>query len=81
MGTSKLNAGGNPAMDQHAIQGGVEILLVPSCYRTGIISRLMGHLARMQTLFPAKELSGLKQNESSCLFTERDFPKRFELSC
>ena len=26
------NAGGNPAMDWHPIQGGVEILLVASCY-------------------------------------------------
>ena len=25
--------GGNPAMDLHPIQGGVEILLVASCYR------------------------------------------------
>ena len=25
--------GGNPAMDKHPIQGGVEILLVASCYR------------------------------------------------
>ena len=33
MGTDKLNAAGNPAMDQHPIQGGVEILLVASCYR------------------------------------------------
>ena len=33
MGTSELNAGGNHAMDQHPIQGGVEILLVDSCYR------------------------------------------------
>ena len=33
MGASKLNAGGNPVMDQHPIQGGVEILLVTSCYR------------------------------------------------
>jgi len=32
MGTGKLNAGGNPAMDWHPIQGGVEILLVTSCY-------------------------------------------------
>ena len=30
---SKLNAGGNPAMDSHPIQGGVEILLVAPCYR------------------------------------------------
>ena len=33
MGTSEFNVGGNPAMDQHPIQGGVEILLVASCYR------------------------------------------------
>ena len=33
MGTGELNAGGNPAMDQHPIQGGVEILSVASCYR------------------------------------------------
>ena len=33
MGIHELNAGGNPAMDQHPIQGGVEILLVASCYR------------------------------------------------
>ena len=32
MGTGELNAGGNPAMDEHPIQGGVEILLVASCY-------------------------------------------------
>ena len=32
MGTGKLNAGGNPAMDWHPIQGEVEILLVTSCY-------------------------------------------------
>ena len=25
--------GGNPAMDQHPIQGGVKILSVASCYR------------------------------------------------
>ena len=33
MGTGRFNAGGNPAMDQHPIQGGVEILRVASCYR------------------------------------------------
>ena len=32
MGTRKFNAGGNLAMDQHPIQGGVEILLVTSCF-------------------------------------------------
>ena len=30
MGTGEFNAGGNPAMDQHPIQGGVEILSVAS---------------------------------------------------
>ena len=33
MGTGEFTAGGNPAMDQHLIQGGVAILLVASCYR------------------------------------------------
>ena len=33
MGTGKLNTGGDPVMDKHPIQGGVEILLVASCYR------------------------------------------------
>ena len=33
MGTGEFNAGGNPAMDWHPIQGGVEILLVASCHR------------------------------------------------
>ena len=33
MGTGKFTAGGNPAMDRHPIQAGVEILLVASCYR------------------------------------------------
>ena len=32
MGTGELNAGGNPAMDWHPIQGGVEIFLVASGY-------------------------------------------------
>jgi len=32
MGTGELHAGGNPEMDWHPIQGGVEILLVASCY-------------------------------------------------
>ena len=33
MGTGEFSAGVNPAMDWHPIQGGVEILLVASCYR------------------------------------------------
>ena len=32
MCTAELNAGGNPAMNYHPIQRGVEILLVASCY-------------------------------------------------
>ena len=32
MGAAEFNAGGNPAMDWHPIQGGVEILLVASCH-------------------------------------------------
>ena len=30
---ANIMLGGNPAMDYHPIQGGVEILLVASCYR------------------------------------------------
>ena len=35
MGTGELNAGGggNPTMDWHPIQGGVEMHLVVLCYR------------------------------------------------
>ena len=32
MGTSELDAGGNPVMEWHLIQGWVEILLVASCF-------------------------------------------------
>ena len=39
---ANLMLGGNPAMDQHPIQGGVELLLVASCY--GISSGLVGHI-------------------------------------
>ena len=33
MGMGEMNIRGNPAMDKHPIQGGVEILLVASCYK------------------------------------------------
>ena len=33
MGSGEFNAGDNPAMDQHPIQGVVAIFLVASCYR------------------------------------------------
>ena len=36
MGTSERNARGNPEMDWHPIQGGVEIFLVASCYRNQV---------------------------------------------
>ena len=32
MGHGEFYAGGNPAMDWHPIEGGVEIFLVASCY-------------------------------------------------
>ena len=44
MGTGEFNAGGNPAMDLHPIQGGVEILLVASCYGNRDKIRLGGPL-------------------------------------
>jgi len=40
MGTGEFDAGGNPAMDYHPIQGGVEILLVTSFYRITINSAI-----------------------------------------
>jgi len=45
-------AWGNPAMDWHPIQGGVEVLLVASCHRnrSQAPDALMGQLARMRTL-------------------------------
>ena len=44
MGTGKLNAGGNPAMDSHPFQGGVELLLGATC------SSLVGHLVCIDPL-------------------------------
>ena len=32
MGAGEFNAGVNPVMDEHPIQGGVEIFLVASCH-------------------------------------------------
>ena len=34
MGVGEFNAGSNPVMNQHPIQGEVEILLVALCHRT-----------------------------------------------
>ena len=51
IGTGELNAGGNPVMDLHPIQGGVEILLVASCYESWDKLRPDGPLlALLQTL-------------------------------
>ena len=53
MGTWEFNAGGNPAMDWHPIQEGVEMLQVASCYRNWDKlrpNRNPNHLARKQTL-------------------------------
>ena len=51
MGTSDFDAEGNPAMDCCPIQGGVEILLVASCYRNWDKLRPDGpDLAALQTL-------------------------------
>ena len=36
MGTGEFNAGGDPAIDWHPIQGGVEILLITLCYGTRV---------------------------------------------
>ena len=36
-GTGELNGGGNPAMDKHPTQSGVEIVLVASGTETGIM--------------------------------------------
>jgi len=49
MGTGEPNAGGNPAMDQHPIQGVVEILLVTSCYGNRDTAPTWWATARMQT--------------------------------
>lgn len=44
MGTGELNAGVNPMMDWHPIQGEVEFLLVASCYRNRVKPRPDGSL-------------------------------------
>ena len=49
MGTSKFNAGGNPLIDYHPIQGGVQILLASlfMLQKLEISVGLMGHWAGM----------------------------------
>ena len=50
MGTGEFTAGGNHVMDQRPIQGGVEMLLVASCYGNRDKLRRDGPLAQTQTL-------------------------------
>ena len=48
MSTGELNAGGDPAMDYHSIEWGVETFLpILHATETGISSGMMSHLARM----------------------------------
>ena len=64
MGTSKINAGGNPAVEKHHIQGRVEILQVASCYRNQ--DKLWPDepvSSYMQTLPMYKEQSGNQQKQ------------------
>ena len=61
MGTSEFNAGGNPVMDQHPIQGGVEILSVASCYGNRDKLRPDGPFGSNADFF-------LARIESLCLF-------------
>ena len=52
MGTGKFNAGGNPVMDKHPIQG--RSRNTPSCFmlqKPQKSASLMAHLARVQTFF------------------------------
>jgi len=50
MGTGEPNAGGNPAMDQHPIQGEQKHSQSPHATETGTSPDPMGHSACMQTL-------------------------------
>ena len=43
-GYRRQNVGGNPAMGQHPIHGGVEISLIASCIETGLRSGRVGTL-------------------------------------
>ena len=75
MGTGEFNAGGNPAMDWHPIQGGVEIFLVASCHGNRDKLRPDGPLGSYADFTIGqdlgRDLTGRgpqhKQNESFCL--------------
>ena len=50
IGTGECNAGVNPPMDQHPVQGEQKYSQSLRATETGVNSGLMGHLALMQTL-------------------------------
>ena len=82
MGSGEFDAGGggggggkgNPAMQSHPIQGGVEILQVASCCRNRISSSLMSHLANIQTVLTYPYIAcGASNNNLPAILT-RKFP-------
>ena len=64
MGTGEFNAGGNPAIDSHPIQGEVEMLLVTSCYRNRDKLRPNGPLgSSLPYLFHSTAFNNVQQVE------------------
>ena len=66
-GYRRNNAGGNPAMDQHPIQGKQKYSKLLNATETRTSSGSMGHLARSFTFY-----------EMSLLFVRTSLPKRVE---
>ena len=64
MGTGEFNTAGNPAMGLHPIHGGVETLLVASCYRNRDKLRPDGPLGSYADFTPLPLTSSL---ESRCM--------------
>ena len=66
MGTGKFHAGGNLLMDSNPTQGGVEILLVASCYRYRDKLRPDGTLVSyadfLRIIIPIQILETFKRN-------------------
>ena len=65
MGTGEFNAGGNPAMDWHPIQGGVEILLVAHATETGYKRRPDGP-SRLVADFSYSSNNYSRSTKSNC---------------
>ena len=57
MGTGEFTAGGIPAMDQHLIKGGVEILLV-------LVASCLGNLVKLRPDGPLGSFSDLSTSSS-----------------